>query len=534
MGYNNADFCFASRREQGATIREDENNMSASREKKQRQTDGTLDQRQRKSDSQAAQAKRKRIGYTVIGAVIVVLVAALLIWDTGIVQRSLAKSTVALSVDGQDFYAADLDYYYYNNYTYQMMLSYGLIDDSKLKTTSYDENQTWHEFLTQYAIDTLTNDVAACKQAEAEGITLSEDSQAEIDSTIEQVRSYASSYGYSYENYLRLAYGDYMTPDAFQRCLERNTLAAQYQESWAGAQSYSDSDLEAYYTENADDLDTYHYDYYLVDGGADSTTDEEGNTVEPTDEEKEAAKTAARELADQLAAALKDGGDVAALLEGDVTVTTNEDVTYAGSALSSVYGDWLKEAGRAAGDVTVAESEDNYYVVVFRSREDYRQVDGYLPANVRHIFIQAEVTDGSDGPTDEQMEAARTEAQNLLDQWAAGDATAESFAALAEEHSDDGGSNTNGGLYEGITKSTSFIEGFLDWTFEDGRQPGDTGLVENTTSGGWHVMYLDSFGDTPVWETAVINTLNSEGYTARLEELSSALTVTQGDLSYVG
>ena len=72
LGYNNADFCFASRREQGATIREDENNMSASREKKQRQTDGTLDQRQRKSDSQAAQAKRKRIGYTVIGAVIVV------------------------------------------------------------------------------------------------------------------------------------------------------------------------------------------------------------------------------------------------------------------------------------------------------------------------------------------------------------------------------------------------------------------------------------------------------------------------------
>ena len=261
-----------------------------------------------------------------------------------------------------------------------------------------------------------------------------------------------------------------------------------------------------------------------MDGGADSTTDEE----------KAAAKTAARELADQLAAALKDGGDVAALLEGDVTVTTNEDVTYAGSALSSVYGDWLKEAGRAAGDVTVAESEDNYYVVVFRSREDYRQVDGYLPANVRHIFIQAEVTDGSDGPTDEQMEAARTEAQNLLDQWAAGDATAESFATLAEEHSDDGGSNTNGGLYEGITKSTSFIEGFLDWTFEDGRQPGDTGLVENTTSGGWHVMNLDSFGDTPVWETAVINTLNSEGYTARLEELSSALTVTQGDLSYVG
>lgn len=121
----------------------------------------------------------------------------------------------------------------------------------------------------------------------------------------------------------------------------------------------------------------------------------------------------------------------------------------------------------------------------------------YLPANVRHIFIQAEVDEGASSPTDEQMAAAKTEAEDLLAQWQAGDATAESFAALAEEYSDDTGSNTNGGLYEGITKSTSFIANFIDWTFADGRQVGDTGIVENTTSGGYHVMYLDSYGRYP-------------------------------------
>ncbi|MDQ9759347.1 peptidylprolyl isomerase, partial [Acinetobacter baumannii] len=65
--------------------------------------------------------------------------------------------------------------------------------------------------------------------------------------------------------------------------------------------------------------------------------------------------------------------------------------------------------------------------------------------NVRHILIKPEVTEGAEGPTDEQKEAARAKAQDILDQWKAGNATEESFGALAKEHTEDPGSKEAGG-----------------------------------------------------------------------------------------
>ena len=50
--------------------------------------------------------------------------------------------------------------------------------------------------------------------------------------------------------------------------------------------TYSDEDLETYYEENAASLDSYEYRYcYIYADIPESTTDEDGNTVEPTEEE---------------------------------------------------------------------------------------------------------------------------------------------------------------------------------------------------------------------------------------------------------
>ena len=63
--------------------------MSASREKKSRQSDPTqgLTQKERKELQEQQAAKRKAVVYTVIGVIVAVLVAALLIWHSGIFQR---------------------------------------------------------------------------------------------------------------------------------------------------------------------------------------------------------------------------------------------------------------------------------------------------------------------------------------------------------------------------------------------------------------------------------------------------------------
>lgn len=114
--------------------------------------------------------------------------------------------------------------------------------------------------------------------------------------------------------------------------------------------------------------------------------------------------------------------------------------------------------------------------------------DSYL---VRHILFQVAET-----KTDADWEECRQKAENLMNTWLAGDATEDSFAELAKEHSEDPGSQGAGGLYSGLTSQTSFVQEFKDWYLAAGRKPGDYGLIK--TSYGYHIMYFS--GTEPIWE----------------------------------
>lgn len=118
--------------------------------------------------------------------------------------------------------------------------------------------------------------------------------------------------------------------------------------------------------------------------------------------------------------------------------------------------------------------------------------------DVRHILVKIEGgTADENGATtysDEEWAACEAEAQAILDTFLAGDKTEESFAALANEKSEDPGSNTNGGLYENVYMG-QMVEPFENWCFDETRAYGDTGLVQTTY--GYHVMYY--VGSEPMW-----------------------------------
>lgn len=124
--------------------------------------------------------------------------------------------------------------------------------------------------------------------------------------------------------------------------------------------------------------------------------------------------------------------------------------------------------------------------------------------DVRHILIMPEggTTDENGATTysDEEWAAAQLKAQEILDQYLAGDKTEESFGTLANEHTADGNDANydgvpDGGLYTNVYKGQMVPE-FEEWCFDDVRVPGDTGLVKTTY--GWHIMYyVDS---RPVWK----------------------------------
>lgn len=103
--------------------------------------------------------------------------------------------------------------------------------------------------------------------------------------------------------------------------------------------------------------------------------------------------------------------------------------------------------------------------------------------SVRHILIQV-----ADTKTDEDWSTCHLAAQKLLNEWLSGEATEETFAAFAKEHSTDGGSKSNGGLYEGLNEETNFVPEFKEWYLDESRKAGDYGLVK--TSYGYHIMYF--------------------------------------------
>ncbi len=143
---------------------------------------------------------------------------------------------------------------------------------------------------------------------------------------------------------------------------------------------------------------------------------------------------------------------------------------------------------------------------------------------VRHILTKA-VADENGVYTDEAKEAAKARAEEIYNEWLAGEATEESFAALAEQYSEDAGSNTNGGLYDAVTKGQMVPE-FDAFCFEEGRESGDTGIVygESGAYAGYHVMYYVGEGDLENGRT----TIRRERMNDMLNDLTGAYEVTYG------
>lgn len=509
--------------------------MSASDKKQQRKAamaEG-LSQKQQREQNEARAAKQKRAIYTAIGIVCAVLAAALLIWNSWSgISAKLHGNAVAATVDGVDYTVGDLQYYYANArqtaYTYAM---YGLsgfnpnLDDGA-QWYNEAENKTYADSFRESALSSLKSTAALCAAAKADGYTLSEEGQATIDSSLAELDAYRIRSGMSWDGYLSQVFGIGATKSVYTRNLTNAVLADEYRQHHENSIEVSEDTIQDYYAKNIDDMDSYDYRYFFINGTAPSTVDEEGKTVPPTDEEKTAALAEAKEKADAAlveieAAEDKETAFIAAapkyVSEASKAAYENDpnySLQYAimGAVLSqsaSSYAEWLKSSERTSGDVTAIETTSGYFVVMFLGR--YR--DDTPAANVRHILIGTDTADSTEKddngytiPTQAARDAAQKKAQELLDQWKAGDATEESFAALAEEHSEDGRNsegalNNPGGLYEGVYRG-QMVKNFNDWVFESGRKAGDAGLVENVGRySGWHIIYFSGPSEEPHWRT---------------------------------
>ena len=89
--------------------------MSASREKKLRQdqtASGYVDPKAEKELEEKKAEKRSNVLYSVIAVLFVLVVAASFLWRSNVISRN----ATALTIDGETYSAAEVNFYYQNVY----------------------------------------------------------------------------------------------------------------------------------------------------------------------------------------------------------------------------------------------------------------------------------------------------------------------------------------------------------------------------------------------------------------------------------
>ena len=529
--------------------------MSASTERKNRQAarEAGTDKKTLAQEKEAQQKAKSRLRWTLGTIAVIVVVAVVLILNSSLMYR-----INAFSVGSKNYSTADVSYRYatqYFNFTNQygsyasvfgLDTSNGIHGLKKQACPMLEEGGTWKDYFLNAAKEEMIHSTILSQYAAENGITLDDDDRAQIDGSFEGIEEQATSLGYiSADNMLAANYGDGVNQKVVRKAYEESLLASKASEALTKSFTYTPEELEAKYQSYEGAQDYYDYAYaYISAERVESTNDAGETTSDVTPETLAAAEEKAKAIAEaynkpaETAPADDKAAEAAPAEELDPTerliaAAATQDVSAMGqthvSGSTIPVTEWMRSAERKTGDITVEPDEAGCYVVVFLSRDD----NHYKTANVRHILIRAEA-DENGVYTDEAKAAAKARAEEILAEYESGDKTEERFAALAEQYSEDTGSNTNGGLYENVAKG-QMVEEFDAFCFGD-HKSGDTAIVygESGSYAGYHVMYY--VGEGMLYSDYIADTeLRNEAATAWVEEREAANPTKEGfGMKFVG
>lgn len=359
------------------------------------------------------------------------------------------------------------------------------------QTCYLDRNRTWQQYFADAATESVNWMLGFAGEAKARGYTLSEVEQTAIDLALSETTP--------------SNYGTYVTKADVRACLELYYMAAAQETVVNESLVFTEEEMEAYFAAAPRDYLQADYTAYAATFGTRGAY---------------ADAEAARAMAQSLAACSAEEFEQrvkTALVDTRIYSDETVDDGYTAECVMTGYtytaddgfSDWLFADGRAAGDVTVVESDSAvtvYRVLRAPARDTSATVD------VRHILLTAS-TCGSEAK-------AQTRAEELLQEWREGAADEAAFAALAQQNTEDSNANV-GGLYEGVVPG-QMTETFNDWCFDAARQAGDTGIVQTTY--GSHVMYF--VGTHEAWYAAVREDMKDARYDALFAQYQTAHAVT--------
>ncbi len=512
------------------------------------------------------QEKKKRnkkiLTWSITAVVAIAVVVAIILTSIPKVpnlEKHLVAKNELIEIDGAMFSYVVNDYVgQYGSYMAQQGYNpnLGLLN----QTTQYSSNgtsMTWYKYFCGLAESKLAEYVSfasaqLAKLAEEKGSAvtideaLSKEDKDQINDYMKELKEHALSSGYGGVNkFLSAVYAPGVTEGALRRYLKIEALAYAYVEDYLDSLTYTDEQLTEYRDETPDSFKKIDYVYYTFSETykKDATSAEkaeayakakaaaeafvaEHKTVESFKdgiyELEKAKKNAATTTttATTTAATTGDPAEEAAkekesLVSKYVSTGILYNSTKAEAADTKAYYEWAYNADRVANDTYVQEVKasngDLSYTVYIIVNGTY--IDEYDSQSVRHILFDVD-TSLKGTVLEKAYEAAKKEAEKVLDEYNKGDKTAEKFGELAKEHTADS-NGEDGGLYENVLKGQMVTE-FEDWIYSADRKEGDVELVK--TQYGWHLMYYVGKGKT-AWKVTAESGLKNDDYEKKLEEL---------------
>ena len=460
--------------------------MSASREKKKRfeeRSDGQEKRQVRARESFKAK-KRKKLITGIVAIVVVVLLVVGIVFNSTLFYTGVP----AVKVGSRGYTAADFNYEYFSSYynTYTSFSNtYGeyaslLLDPSQpLNKQQYSDTQTWADFFEESALNQLQQLTILNDMADADGWNMTAEQKAQVDSTINSLRSGASSNNYSdFKAYLRTLYGKGITEDRLRSLLDESYRATYYSqhltETWQN--SFTDEEKSAYYDTVRDDYDLITYMSYDVDA----------SVPEDSAMDSSAAREKAKATADEIASARDQASfaDVVQLFAPEDQKSAYEDpnaclhrLTRPDFISNSEARGWLTDQARSAGDTKVIDNGSSYTVLLFLDRNG----NEYKLANFRCITVPVEADADSGEVTDITRYEARTKAEGIVAEYNT-DPTEDKFAELADQYD-----TTGQTLFENASMGSLSVPEVEAYIYDENTQVGD---VETFYSGEkYYIVY---------------------------------------------
>ncbi|MBP5553441.1 MAG: hypothetical protein J6X94_01070 [Lachnospiraceae bacterium] len=457
----------------------------------------------------AAQKREKREQAIWKCAGIVILIAIIAFIASFPIRKYMAMNETVCTIGGRAIGRVEFDYNYNlvkNSYinNYSSVLSYYGMDVNEIENQMYDDTLTFRQYFEKGAVERIKQTIALNAEMANEGYT--KDITELYEEYAQTMRDGAKEAGMSLGAYYKQSLGDYASERRIEKFVKESLLVAEFSDYKQNGFEPTDEEIDARYTEDADDYDVFDYKMVRIDAELpDAPTElaDEGAAVAedgsytPSEAEVAAAMEEARKLAD----------------EAETTIMTDGEVHEAerGSVVNYQIRNWILDPSRKEGDTTIVESEttNSYYVAGFVSR--YKDENPTLSLRI----ISTKEDNGA----------------QILSEFAQAGSSEEAFIALYDQYSQD--QTTEGGLYEGITGGA--LPGDLGvWANDSARVAGDVTSYFDETATITYVAYYVGAGK-PSWYYTIKNILMSEGMDNYLAGITEPLTVEdpKGNLEYI-